>query len=112
MSARTRILYGSRVCPSCSGIGYPNPAKPTLACTSCGGDGVIPAFGRCFTEDERQALCLAGRALREVGAGLRRTGNDELAIESVRNADVLDALLLTAVVGAASEHSAEVEAER
>jgi hypothetical protein len=62
-----------------------------------------------ITEEEWQALHLASRALREVGAGLRRTGAEELALETLRNADTLEALERRAIVAASCESTAKLE---
>jgi hypothetical protein len=61
-----------------------------------------------ITEEEWHALYLASRTLREVGAGLRRTGAEALAQESVRNADILEALERRAIVGASCDTTAEL----
>jgi hypothetical protein len=65
-----------------------------------------------ITEEEWQALHLASHALRDVGAGLRRPGAEELALESVRNADVLEALGRRAIVAAGCDNTAELEPGR
>lgn len=63
-------------------------------------------------EEERQALYLASRALRAVGPGLRRTGTREVALESLRNADALEALERRVIVAASCENTAEPEPDR
>ncbi len=62
------------------------------------------------THGEWQALLLGSRALREVGAGLRRAGAEELAAESDRNADALERLGHRAVVAAAPDRAEEAYA--
>jgi hypothetical protein len=65
-------------------------------------------------EAEWQAIYLASGALREVGAGLTRSGAADLAAESYLSAATLEGLGRRAIVKAArdSQRSAELEAER